>query len=67
MDADILGHWELHIMSKGYNMDADILGRQEPHIISKSYINSKQDLIPMVESTQNDIQPRVKGTKTPLP
>jgi hypothetical protein len=42
MDADILGHWELHIMSKGYNMDADILERQEPYIISKSYIDSKK-------------------------
>jgi hypothetical protein len=42
MDADILGHWELHIISKGYNINTDILERQEPHIISKSYINSKK-------------------------
>ena len=39
MDADILGHWELHIIFKGYNMDIDILERQEPHIISKSHID----------------------------
>jgi hypothetical protein len=66
MDADILGHWELHIISKGYNIDADILGRQEPYIISKSYIDSKEDLIPIVESIQNNIQPRAKGNTAAL-
>jgi hypothetical protein len=46
MDVDILEYWELHIMSKEYNMDADILGRQEPHIISKSYIDNKKEPYP---------------------